>query len=327
MNFLFESVVEDGRDYFSKHVRAFDSPQYFERYLLSGLADDDVSDALVGRAIDELLAGEPSSAAAELVAIIDGTDTGRSMLALEKCIRLRMEANDGSTSIAAFLRDRLEHQGAETLPSFDVPKGQLTRWSAREVLLCIQQGLSDVSTTFADFGEDQTFTFLYQSNGSSQTRQLAKQVAPAFLSYVVDQTKFHLEEVLADRPRLAAYIDLAVFADEVDAVAGILDPLVGSDVDLFTRCVESFGYVRQWVGSSYSYEIGFRKELYEISLGEVIRTDLAARIQINRELSKIENDDLEEPPPEQDLRDFARASAKALSASTDHDSGPDETSR
>ncbi|RFA11700.1 hypothetical protein B7R22_18280 [Subtercola boreus] len=315
IGFLVQDVPTNLRSSFVAHVNGFSDPKYFERYFIAQLADDDVSDVLVAQAVDELIAGEAMRPrAGELAAVIDDVgNPDRAMLAIEKVIGRRGSESRSSAAAIEYVQERLNAQplgGA----SFDRPRGLLSRWAAREMLSGLEDDLLDARSAIDSFGEDGAFGYLYQLNGSAQTRQAVKKQAPKFVDYVVDAITDHLEEVLLDRRRLRTFFDLAVFADARDRVAGLLDVQVEGNLELFADCVASFGTVNEWVGSGYHYEITFSQDLYVIAFGDRIRAELAPRLTPSRSRDEIEHDELAEYPPDEDIRDFALDYAKRLAA-------------
>ena len=247
VGFLVEDVATSSRSSFVGHVNGFSDPNYFERYFfIAQLADDDVSDVLVAQAADELLGGQaPRPRAGELAAVIDdGDNPDRAMLAIEKVISRRELEGRASEAAIAYVHERLKAQPPGDA-SFDRPRGLLSRWAAREMLSGLEVGLLDAQSAIKRFGEDGAFGYLYQLNGSGQTRQSVKKQAPKFVDYVVEKITDNLDEVLKNRPRLRAFFDLAVFAGAEHRVTGLLDEQVEGNLEMFADCVASFGTVNQ----------------------------------------------------------------------------------
>jgi hypothetical protein len=277
------------------------------------LADDDVSDVLVSQALEELLASEaPSPRADELAVIIDDDENpDRAMLAIEKIINRRDLDNRASETAIAYVKARLDAQPPGD-PSFDRPRGLLSRWAAREMLSGLEVGLIDAESAIGHFGEDGAFGSLYLLNRGGPTRESVKRQAPKFVDYIVRKITGDLDGVLQDRSRLRAFFDLAVFAGAQERVAGILDVYVDGNLERFANCVASFGTVNQWVGSGYHYEIIFSEKLYQIAFGEQIRATLAPQLSPSRSRDEIDHDDLTNFPPDEDIRDYALDYAKRL---------------
>lgn len=315
IGFLTEDVstgTHGGAESFSPR---FANADYFERYFITHLADDDVSDALVAEALRELVIGRAASSRAEVLATLidDIENPGRGMLALEKILNRRILEDGGSEAAITYVLARIQAQPSGDA-SFDRPRGLLRRWAAIEMLAGLEDEFLTAESAINMFGEDLAFGNLYQLNGSLATRKKVKRQAPKFVDFIVDQLTGSIDDVLQTRSRLRAYFDLAVFAGAEDRVAGILDDQVEGNLATFADSVASFGTVNQWVGSGYHYEITFSENLYYLAFSERIRAELAPQLNPSRSRGDFAFDELPTYPPEEDIRDFALDCAKGLAA-------------
>jgi len=311
MGFLFDAVSEKPASFFGKHDRAFSDPPYFERYLISAVASDDVSDLFIDAALTELLAGEPGARAHELSDLIDTGDADLAMLALEKCISQRRTVPRTSLEMVHFVHERRRRQPPTDI-QFNQPRAQLSRWAAREMLVGLELEILSVEDAVALFGYEDVLDFA-RRQAKGETSYRMKQQAPKLVEYSIAQIESDLPKILEIRPKLRMLIDLASFADMKDQVTGILDDLVDDDLALFEDCVASFGMVLVTAGlPEEEYDLSFASKHYLVAFGPEIRARLAPLVRLKNDVEHPAVSDLTIHPSEDEIRDHALRTARKM---------------
>ncbi len=298
LSFLYSAVNAYGMSHFVAHERALSDDNYFGRYLLLAMPENDVSDSLVERALQSLLAGTPDEQSESLADIIDG-DAERANLALVKVGKLRRPASPTSRTLIDFLAARMLARQAD-MPGVGAPRNSLRVWAAQECGRALRHGIASATDEVDWFGEEESFTIARFIARDPEFRSDKKSLLKGFAEYWAAQVLTRLEDLLSEGSKLGAIADLISFAD-AESASGLLDHAV-SDYSEYLRVAEAFVMFEPWVESEVTYEMKFRGEPFKTLLSAGIRDRF--RTEVESEVGQVayETDDLDKPEVSADIK-------------------------
>lgn len=261
--FLFESSTPG----MLVRPRRLRSHRHFDRYFLLNLAEDDVSDLLVERALDELIADNAGAQAEQLRALVCNTDSERASLALDLGLRLRQRATSTSQALIDFLdliRTTLRLQDT------DIRRSPLERWEAREILLALATGVLAPALAVARFGYEFLTACAYGVRRFGRLDDAL--VQETFLGiarlWVDEVASERLATVLA-RPETATMTSFLTWLKEPNLGDGYLAAKITSAEELITtaQCFVSRNVI---YGVSAEFDITFRDNDFIFAAGSAL---------------------------------------------------------
>jgi hypothetical protein len=310
LSFLFPEVLLNGYSYNAEHERALSNDNYFQRYFVLGVADDDIEDALVETAVEKILHGTPAvDEVARLAVTLDSHDAQLAALAYEKCEKLRPRGVDPSVALVEFLLHRIQHRRGEEASSLS-PAAVLWRWFTKEMFSAMTHDLVDMNQVLTWLGEDETVWLLMriQRDRNNPANQIIR-IFKDFAVHYRQQILLGLPGILETRGRLITLLTLLVKADGQDSIVGILDEPVGQDGAVFTDVIGSLVGVNEWMGgSTVEPELVFHKDLFNLAFSLEERTKHLALLPESRPLSEIDNENTDPA----NINEYGIAYVKAL---------------
>lgn len=318
---LFPGISSHGLLFFREHPLALSNNLYFQRYFILDVAEDDIEDRLIANAIGSILGPTDGvsmkiDAVAEYTKIIDGTDSQRAALAIEKGEQFRRTQTSSSPALVQFLLERLLAR-PEADDGFASPKRALRRWVENEVYRALE--LEDFSALdlAADMSQDELLLFTIRglSNprvSEKQAQEIFKDLSDHFLNILTNK----LNEALDSGVNLPYLVEVSwrlTGGNEGDSrVSKIGANLTASgDVEFLERVVSGFVFLNKWQGmDGLRPELAFNRQAMRYLFDHEQVRQIAEMLPAARTLSDI---DIENTSSE-NIRDFARANLNAAVA-------------
>lgn len=297
LSFLFEGVDVRGRRTFIKHSRAMNDPTYFERYLLLAIPEDDVDDELIRIVAAELDPDKFREAATALARVLDGNDDALANLAISRLTVFRENYTTPNLLLLQFLAERM-HVRVDEAERVGSPRNGLRPLVAREMALAVLAGETSAPEIIEMLGEAEALNAVWMAPRFAEFRDRRSDLAEGFARFWADRLRSEPGAYIKGG-RLGGVAELVTFALEPEETNGLLDPAV-TDYDSYIDLAEGFVYAAEWVGSSYTYELQFRKDAFRslISASTLERY----RPQVLEHSGKVEYDVEDHPsrdiPPE-----------------------------
>ncbi|NYG99235.1 hypothetical protein BJ979_001861 [Schumannella luteola] len=242
----------DGRGSGQQRPHSASDPQYFQRYFLLDLPEDDVSDLMVELAINQILTGATGREADDLTVILDGTDSARASLAFEKVIRLRGNASPANRRMLDYVRSRLSAREADRR-DLGSPVTYLERWMPRELLACLDAELATVDDAVEWFGLLETTRLAYMMKRNDRSRDAE---IKAHFRGLAETVRDELAAHTPDDKTLVWRISFAEWALGGATLSGLMSASITSP-DALLKLAVKFVSIREWVGFGTSYELDF----------------------------------------------------------------------
>lgn len=234
-----------------RNTSALADEKYVQRYFVLGIPDDDVSDSLVERAIEDLRLGAPDSlAVAEFSAILDGDDDQRSALAAEKALAARpIGASEASVPIVRYVWQRVV--GKSDVFSFLSAGAVLSRWFVWEAFAVLDRRLMDPAEVREWLGDGPAMALaqriLQNPNFDIEAK---KRISEAFLEDFDVSLSGKLAEASSLQGFLGRYLRLRRRVRGVGSLLGVLDEaLAEADEQSFAIIAAEFVEVWRAAGS------------------------------------------------------------------------------
>ena len=285
--FLFGGVDVRGKRSFIEHSRAMSDSTYFGRYLLLAIPEGDVDDELILVVASETEAEKLRRPAEELSTVIDGSDA-LANLAISRLAALRAEQTTPNILLLGFLADRMKSRSEEA-ERVGSPRNGLRVLIAREVALAILAKQTDASTVIKMLGETEALKVVWLAPRSAEFRGRGPEIADGFARFWAERLRSNPREYLTEG-RLGAVAELVTYCLEPEETDGLLDSAV-TDYSAYLDLARGFVYLAEWVGSSYSYELSFRKDPFNSLVSASVREQYRSAVLGDAGKLKYEIDD------------------------------------
>lgn len=296
ISFLYPSVRGDSS---ATHPRAFSDPAYQERYYSLLVPENDVSDILVGRAIDSFVQrSEDPEAEQQLTAIIESVHTSLARLAITKLEaerRRTLSEREAVGKLVDFLHTqyaRVESTSAEP----DSYATSLLYWLAEEVLRGYTSDELDRTIILEKFGEDTALDIVSRavSGWGSNNDPRRKRMLADFAKYAAESSTSRESLVLAEPNTLRTKIALRWRVDKA-ALAGAYDDLVDEDIGAFEALAIAAVRIATWWGGDTSRdEFEFDWDTWNLTVSANVRARMAQ--QLTTEFDAVEFDENDVSP-------------------------------
>lgn len=275
LSFLFEGVKVRGRSSYAHHPRAVNDTTYFGRYMLLDIPEDDIDDELVN-----IVAGEGNSVdfaakAHQLATVIDGHNEALANLALARLASIRNKSARPNIQLLQFIADRIDARsaGAEHVGS---PRNALRALASRELGLSVLAGEVDAAGIVHMLGERESLHAVWAAARLLEFRARKPELVDGFARFWLERLRLDASSYLLDG-QLGAVAELITFSLPPEETDGLLDS-AATDFESYTRLAKGFFYLAEWVGSTYTYELRFRKDPFRSLLSESVRERYRADI-------------------------------------------------
>ncbi|GAA5037648.1 KAP family NTPase [Microbacterium fluvii] len=312
LDLMFPGVSSNSISNFYAHPRSVSEDTFIGRYLLLALPEDDVSDALIAEALNDINSLRESSSTNSLGQLIDGPEPLAS-LAVSRAMDQRRPVTTASRPLIDFLIERVQAPRSGGEPAVG-PSSLLRPWLARELAMGIEEAVITPSETLAKIGHAESFSYVSQFSsvlGGDNTR--ARRTLQGFADYWAAAIKERPQELIEDGSLLTGAVALVNYAGGSDRIAEALDPLA-SDSEAYIRLATAFVRFRRWVGSnSVTYEMTFEATEFRTVVSSETRGRYADGLAAQKQHIPYVTDDLDEPEVEDvQLREFVIDSLRAL---------------
>jgi hypothetical protein len=243
---------------------------YFQRYFILAVPDDDVSDRMVTQALDAVASGRDEKLVARLEAILDGDDADRAALGYAKCFRHRSAGQSASLPIVEFLAERLRSRSGDD-PMVGSPRVHLERWLPIEIYRALDEGVGTIPKMAGLFGEHELIGYAYPmrraARDEDRVRALMRPLAEMWKTRLRDAS---LDELLVvgELPFVVSFLDWALG----DApIRGLLADHITGPSEL-VKLAGCFVAIERWVGAGVTFDLSFREKEFVTAAGEAIET-------------------------------------------------------
>jgi hypothetical protein len=300
LSFLYSPVDVFGMSSYVAHDRALSDPNYFGRYLLLAMPEDDVSDDLVRESVEALIAGTPDGRVTEFAKVLDG-GADKANLALAKAGKLRRPVSETSKELLAFLAGRMRARKDDE-PRVGAPSNSLRLWAAQECGRAIRDGVASADEIIDWFGEEESFAIALRISGNPEFRSNKKSILEGFAHYWAKVVPGRMEELLADGSKLGSIAELISFADDPTA-PGLLDFAVSS-FDDYVRVAKAFVKFDWSYGGAddVEYELIFRGDAFFRLLSPAVHDRYRAAVESEAGEVDYEVEDLLAPEVTEEVR-------------------------
>ncbi|WP_181110062.1 MULTISPECIES: P-loop NTPase fold protein [unclassified Rathayibacter] len=268
LSFLFEGVDIRGRRSFATHPRAMNDRTYFGRYLLLAIPEDDVDDELIRMVGSQTDIDKFEKPAGELAKIIDGSDDSLAHLALTRLAALRSGNEIPNPLLLKFLSDRIKLRNGED-ERVGSPRNGSRVLLAREVAVSILAGEISAEAVIELLGEEESLTVVWMVPRSAEFRGRGREIADHFARLWASNLRNDPSRYMHEG-RLGAVAEVVTYCLEPKETEGLLDGNI-TDFDSLLKIAKEFVYVAEWVGNSLSYELRFRKDVFQLLVSAAVR--------------------------------------------------------
>lgn len=321
VRFLFESVGLLGA--FAEREWRMNHSRFFDRYFLIGVPQDDVSDLMIGRALETLEANERwTPDVDQLKSILSGSDQDRAALALESVNRFQRTQATTSTGVLSFI-DKVRAALTGTPEGTDARRSGLERWLNRAIFLALRNEVERTDDLVDRYGYEQMTYSAYfaqrQMRGDpDEVRTTYLEMASKWLADIQDDALV----TIFSRAELIPMTSFLIWSESSTNHQGFLSSKI-SDAEGVVQVAMRFVSFAEWVGSSIHYEVVFREQEFRFALGDALTASLLQELPARIPIPDYEIDDLlTRVLGESQRRDFALRRLAALRLAEDQ--GPSD---
>ncbi len=292
LGFLFEAVDTATPRSVYPRLRGVADRDYFSRYLLLDIPEDDVSDLLVGRAIECLIGKRPDSAIDELRSLID-PDSGLSTVVLQRAFSMRRTATTTSGDLVEFLLSCRRRQ-TESGESDELATANLSAWLTFEVGLALEHNVVPVEQLLDYYSLTSLSRLVMQS-----ARHFSNPERPiAILQQLADHALKDFDDAYtaaqSHNGGVATLTKLIARAHGDDAAEQCFESRRAS-FEQYLSLAKEFAVFNTWSGTEQTYELVFDSGAFEIATSSHDRERYAQEAARGLGEGHVQTDDLAEP--------------------------------
>jgi hypothetical protein len=290
VRFLFEPVDLLGA--YAKREWRMHHARYFERYFLVGVSQDDVSDLMIGRALEMLETQKHRTPEIDqLENILSGDDQDRAALALESINRQPWTQTVISIGILSFIQQIGANLDGTPMAN-DARMSGLDRWLHREIFRTLRDGVAPIGDLVELYGYEQLtygayFALRKMRAGDDEVRAVYLDMAKIWFDEIEGSD---LEGIL-NRTELIPMTSFLIWIDKVVSHRGYLSNRVRDVEGLLKTAMEFVGF-SEWVGAGVHYEVTFREQEFRFAVGSALTNSLLRKLPAQDSIPDYAVDDL-----------------------------------
>jgi hypothetical protein len=243
--FLFPGVETNSFVSHRPHPKALFDPQYFERYFIFGVAPDDVSDRLVARALEELVAGDvESESVGQLTEVFVSPDTSKAAVGYQKARQYRQAATKASPPVLEYLGNRLDALPDSPDWSFKSAEQGLWGWVQSEYFLALSDGTVDMHFLINRFGIEVAVGVLRRIRNSRQHDHT--EVSDMFDSAATQMLEGFEPTWLSSQDTMFATLYIFEKSARLEDLESVIENYLGRDVELLVAFTQLFSAPSGW---------------------------------------------------------------------------------
>lgn len=269
---------------FAKREWRMHHARFFERYFLVGVSQDDVSDLMIGRALEMLESNKQDTLEVkQLESILSGLDQDRAALALESINSFPWTRAITSTGVLCFI-EKARATLVATPMATDARISGLDRWLNREIFRALRDGVAPISDLVEHYGYEQMTYGAYFARrslrvGDDEVRAVYLEMATNWLAEIRGSD---LVEIL-NRTELIPMTSFLIWIEELISHRGFLSSQV-HDSETIMKIAQKFVSFNEWVGAGVHYEVTFREQEFrfavDVALTQSVLQNLPPRVSI-----------------------------------------------
>ncbi|ORX14167.1 hypothetical protein AWC27_19710 [Mycobacterium szulgai] len=280
--------------YARAHPRSLSDDDYFHRYFLFGIPENDIQDQLIKSAITNIVVDNATDPGVlRYSEILDGENDQLAALGYEKGQKLRADVWVGaSLSLVVFLFDRIKAL-PEEVPSFDSGERVLWRWVATETLESLISGELTAESIFASGLSEYHVLMLVGRMMAAESRHSDDRMARAlegFSGIYRDRLMNDLDSVLDSNLDFNSIVSVISRLSTDKNFHELGDTLISSgEPDQLDRVAQAMVTVNRWRGSDgTSDELVFNSDTLERVFKPEAVIELAGRLPVAPPVLSIE---------------------------------------